>query len=149
MMTSLLTEEWVPSLSYPDILVSSLGRIKLPDREASMPNGGTRTYKPRPTYGIKTKSSKNAKHTYMNVSTRYYGNIKIHQLVCEAFHGPRPFLKAVVIHQDEDATNNHKDNLRWGTQKENLNMPKFIEYCKARTGENSSVRKHMADSYCK
>lgn len=50
---------------------------------------------------------------------------KVHQLVCEAFHGPKPFPEAVVIHLDEDALNNRPENLKWGTQKENLNMPKF------------------------
>ncbi|QDP54003.1 MAG: putative uncharacterized HNH endonuclease [Prokaryotic dsDNA virus sp.] len=50
---------------------------------------------------------------------------KVHQLVCEAFHGPKPFETAVVIHKDEDALNNRPENLKWGTQKENLNAPKF------------------------
>ena len=55
----------------------------------------------------------------------FFGNIKIHQAVCEAFHGPKPFPEAVVIHLDEDGHNNRPENLKWGTQKENLNMPKF------------------------
>lgn len=93
-----------------------------------MPNGGVRKYTTQPIYGCPTKSSATAKHIYMNVSTRFYGNLKIHQLVCEAFHGPRPFPKAVVIHLDEDGTNNKESNLKWGTQKENLNMPKIKEY---------------------
>lgn len=50
---------------------------------------------------------------------------KAHQLVCEAFHGPKPSPEAVVIHLDENALNNRPENLKWGTQKENLNMPKF------------------------
>jgi hypothetical protein len=45
---------------------------------------------------------------------------------------------------DEDALNNRPSNLRWGTQKENLNMPGFIEYCRARKGENSPRAKHKA-----
>lgn len=78
----------------------------------------------------------------MNLSSRKFGNIKIHRAVCEAFHGVAPFPRAVVIHLDDDATNNKPDNLRWGTQKENLNMPGFIAYCKSRTGENSPIIKH-------
>jgi hypothetical protein len=58
-------------------------------------------------------------------------------LVCEAFHGPPPEGKPVVIHKDEDAHNNTPENLKWGTQKENLNAPGFIEHCKSRTGENN------------
>jgi hypothetical protein len=67
--------------------------------------------------------------------------MKVHRLVCEAFHGPQPQDKPVVIHIDEDATNNRQENLRWGTQKENLNSPKFIAYCKSRTGKNNPAYK--------
>lgn len=79
----------------------------------------------------------------MGLVNRKFGNMKIHRLVCEAFHGPAPFERAVVIHIDENALNNRSENLRWGTQKENLNMPKFVEYCKSRTGENSPAIKGM------
>lgn len=57
---------------------------------------------------------------------------KVHQLVCEAFHGPKPFDGAVVIHLDENALNNRPENLKWGTQKENLNMPKHRHYLRTR-----------------
>lgn len=45
--------------------------------------------------------------------TRY-----VHQLVCEAFHGPRP-EGMVTRHLDGDPLNNHASNLKWGTQLEN------------------------------
>lgn len=106
-----------------------------------MPCGVVRAYDPKPVYGTKTRASKTARHVYMNMQNRFYGNMKVHRLVCEAFNGPAPSERAVVIHLDEDATNNRADNLRWGTQKENLNMPGFIEYCKSRTGENSPIAK--------
>lgn len=77
----------------------------------------------------------------MSLQNRKFGNMKIHRLVCEAFHGSPPFPKAVVIHLDENGKNNNASNLKWGTQKENLNMPKFIAYCKTRTGVNSAVFK--------
>lgn len=102
-----------------------------------MPHGGMRRYIPKPTYGTRTKASKIAAHVYMGLYARYYGNMKVHRLVCEAFHGPPPFERAVVIHLDEDATNNRADNLKWGTQKENLNMPKFKAWQRTRTGENN------------
>jgi hypothetical protein len=110
---------------------------------APQPNGGYRLCKTKPTFGYIVKSSKSAKHEYMGLSNRKLGNLKIHRLICEAFHGPPPFEGAVVLHLDENALNNKADNLRWGTQKENLNMPKFIEYCKSRTGENSPVVKGL------
>lgn len=66
---------------------------------------------------------------------------KVHRLVCEAFNGPPPFQGAVCMHLDEDYRNNRPDNLAWGTQKENLNAPGFIAYCRSRTGENSPTAK--------
>lgn len=138
-----MIEHWKPVPSKPGLMASSFGRVKLPDGTAKLPNGGVREYKPQPTYGIKTKASKTARHEYMGLYNKKYGNIKIHRMVCEAFHGLAPFERAVVIHIDENALNNRPENLRWGTQKENLNMPKFIEYCKSRTGENSPIIKGM------
>lgn len=135
------TEIWMPVPSKPGMMASSWGRVTLPIREYTMPNGGTCKTCPAPTYGTKTKASKTARHEYMGICNKYLGNMKVHRLVCEAFHGPAPFAGAVVIHLDEDSTNNQSNNLRWGTQKENLNMPGFIAYCKARTGENSPVVK--------
>ena len=132
------TEEiWLPVPSKPGLLASSLGRVKLPDGSARTHNGGLRYYWPKPTYGCVTKANKSARHKYMGLYNKRYGNMKIHRLICEAFHGQSPTTKSVVIHLDENAMNNRPENLRWGSQKENLNMPKFIEYCKGRTGENS------------
>ena len=133
-------EIWKPVPSEPGVLVSSWGRVVLMPRYAPLPNGGYRAYMPRPTYGYVAKSSRHAKHEYMLVTIKSAGrpgqsSRKAHRLVCEAFHGPPPFEKAVVIHLDEDAKNNRPENLRWGTQKENLNAPGFIEYCRSRVGD--------------
>ena len=122
-------------------MASSFGRVCLPASTVSMYNGGFRSYTPKPTFGFVTKATKTARHTYLGMANRKFGNLKIHRLVCEAFHGAPPFEKAVVIHIDENSHNNKPENLKWGTQKENLNMPKFIEYCKSRTGENSPRKK--------
>lgn len=66
---------------------------------------------------------------------------KVARLVCEAFHGLPPFPRAVVMHVDDNPGNNRPENLRWATQKENLNAPQFIAYCKSRTGANSTHAK--------
>ena len=136
-----MEELWKPVPSKPGIKASSWGRVQLPASNAGMPNGSERSYHPKPTYGYKMKASKTARHMYFGLANRKFGNMKIHRLVCEAFHGPAPFSRAVVIHLDEDALNNRPENLRWGTQKENLNMPGFIAYCKSRTGDNSPIIK--------
>lgn len=101
---------------------------------APLPNGGYRTCLPEPRVGQVAKSHKDASHQYRHVMLRRFGDgprqqpRKVHQLVCEAFHGPKPFPDAVVIHLDENALNNRPENLKWGTQKENLNMPKIKAY---------------------
>lgn len=66
---------------------------------------------------------------------------KVARLVCEAFHGLAPFDKPVCMHMDENSRNNRPYNLRWGTQKQNLNAPGFVDYCRSRTGEQSPVIK--------
>jgi hypothetical protein len=45
------------------------------------------------------------------------------------------------MHLDENAANNRATNVRWGTQKENLNAEGFIAYCRNRVGENSPTIK--------
>jgi len=125
-----------PIKNIPGAFARSDGMIKLPETKAKMPNGGERTYKTKWIFGVKRKSSRTARHKYYGIL--FQGkNYKIHRLICEAFHGPAPHGKAVVLHLNENALDNRPENLRWGTQKENLNMPGFIEYCRARTGENN------------
>jgi len=44
---------------------------------------------------------------------------KLHELICTSFHGPSSFKGAVVRHINDDPLDCRKDNLKWGTQKEN------------------------------
>ena len=139
-------EVWKPVPSEPGMLASSWGRVLLPPRHAPMRNGGFRLYTPGPTYGSETRASKNATHVYRGIMVKSVGDgkprpRKVHQLICEAFHGIKPFASAVVIHLDECSLNNRPENLRWGTQKENLNMPGFLKYCRGRVGENNPISK--------
>ena len=141
------TEIWKHVPSEPGVLASSMGRILQAPVHAPLPNGGFRLYTTEPRVGQIAKSKANALHQYMHIMLRRHGTgnrqspRKVHQLVCEAFHGPKPFPGAVVLHLDENALNNRPENLRWGTQKENLNMPKYREYCQSRLGENSPTIK--------
>lgn len=136
-----MAEIWKPVPSISGVLASSEGRILLPPCYAPLCNGGFRLYETKPVFGVVTRSSKTASHVYRGVYWKKFGNIKVHRAVCEAFHGPPPFEGAVVIHMDEDGLNNRPQNLKWGTQRENLNMPKFIEYCRTPTGENNPLVK--------
>jgi hypothetical protein len=133
-----MAEFWKSVPSLPGIMASSEGRLLLPPRYAPLPNGGYRLHTPEPRQGSITRASSSATYTYRGLYAAPFGNIKVHRAVCEAFHGPPPFAGAVVIHKDEDAHNNSPENLKWGTQKENLNMPKIKEYHRSRVGENST-----------
>ena len=141
------TEVWKPVPSEPGVLASSHGRVLLAPGYAPLPNGGFRLYAPEPRFGEVAKSNKAAKHVYRHIMVkrsdahRRQAPRKVHQLVCEAFHGPKPFDRAVVIHKDEDSLNNRPENLKWGTQKENLNAPGFKAYCKTRAGKDSPSAK--------
>ena len=44
----------------------------------------------------------------------------VHRLVAEAFHGPPPAGKPLVLHKDGDRRNNRPSNLYWGDQKDNM-----------------------------
>lgn len=128
------TEEWRVSPTLPAYEVSSWGRVRCIPYKAPMPLGGFRTYGGIPHYG---QDGGEGRLTFVYKGKTY----KVHQLVCEAFNGEKPFDNAVCMHLDEDYTNNVPSNLAWGSQKENLNAPGFIKYCKSRTGEDSPVVK--------
>ena len=46
--------------------------------------------------------------------------VKVHTLVCTAFHGMRPVKGIEVRHLDGNRQNNSSHNLAWGTQMENF-----------------------------
>lgn len=122
--------------SIPGALAREDGMIKMPESTAPMPTGYVREYKTKWIFGSKRRASKSARHQYYGILHRGK-NYKVHRLICEAFHGEAPSGAHVVIHINEDALDNRPENLRWGTQKENLNSPGFIDYCRSRTGDNS------------
>jgi len=144
-----LGEVWRPVPSQPGVLASNLGRILSPPRVVPMYHGGYRHYITQPTFGCVSSADKAASHKRMTTMIRPNGctkqfTAKVHRLVCEAFHGAPPFAGAVVIHLDEDAMNNRADNLKWGTQLENMNMPVIKAYHRSRVGENSCTAKGKA-----
>lgn len=127
---------WIIVPSYPHIEVSDEGLVRAVPFIGTMPHGGPRSYGGGP--GYPGAWAKDAKRYIIRSRGK---TLKIAQLVCEAFHGPAPEGKPNVLHRDENSRNNRPDNLYWGTQKENLNAPGFIAYCKGRTGENNPLIK--------
>lgn len=139
-------EIWKPIPSIPGALASSIGRVWLPPKrqKAEVPGGGKRTYKTAPTFGSEEKTSTGRNESGRRMIIRRLGKTyKVHRLVCEAFHGPAPTTKHIVLHLNEEPTDNRAENLRWGTRKENQNFPKVKAAFKARTGENSPWAIHQ------
>lgn len=60
------------------------------------------------------------KNGWLRVTLTGHKSTRVHRLVALAFFGPAPFTGAVVRHLDDNPRNNVPDNLRWGTQKENV-----------------------------
>ena len=124
-------EVWRTVPSLPQYKASSLGRIMRIPYEGKLPHGGKRRYGGQPWKGTWAKD-------HRRYLFRFHGKTyKVSRIVCEAFHGPPPFAGAVAMHIDENAENNKSSNLKWGTQKKNLNAPGFLEYCRQRTGKNN------------
>lgn len=66
-----------------------------------------------------------------------------HQLVARTFI-PNPLNKRYVDHIDTDKTNNHVDNLRWATRRENSNNPLTRKHnSMAKSGKRSLWAKHI------
>lgn len=99
-----------------------------------MRNGGVRQYGGHAWVGTWDKSRRRFIFVFRGKTHR------VAPLVCEAFHGPSP-AGHVCMHLDENSRNNRPENLAWGTQKQNLNAPGFLAYCRARSLAGHSL--HM------
>lgn len=125
----MIGEVWREVPSQPQYLVSTEGRIMVKPYRGAMPHGGERPYGGEPHFGVWNKQDARFIIVYKG---RTY---KVARLICEAFHGPPPRDKPVCMHLDENAANNRPENLAWGSQKENLNAPRFKEYLRMKHGD--------------
>ena len=139
-------EVWRPIPSIPGGAASSFGRVWFPSKKSTpLPGGGFRDYHTRPVWGSEEKSSTGREGSPKRRICTWRGKTyKVHRLVCEAFHGPAPTPSAIVLHLDEDSSNNRPDNIRWGTRKENQNFPKVKAAFRARLGEKSPLAIYAA-----
>ena len=133
-------EEWRDIPSVPQMMGSSWGRVKLKPYAYIMHNGGVRNYNPKPRVGREMLKS-TGRDGIPKRRVIYIQSLKksfsVARLVCEAFHGPCKSAAPLTLHIDENPSNNRPENLKWGTQKENLNMPKVQAFFRGRTGEKS------------
>jgi HNH endonuclease len=140
-------EEWRDVPSVPQVQASSWGRVRLKPYSCVMYNGGIRHYIPKPRTGRPMSKSTGREGAPKRLMIYYTGLNKaflVSRLICEAFHGTAPKDKPICMHLDENPSNNTPGNLAWGTQRENLSMPKVQEAFRARVGEKSPRAIHLA-----
>lgn len=128
-------EEWRFVPGQPDLLVSDWGRFEKLARYRKTNGQGFRLDNGVPSWGTFSASSGPGKIVCLDAFGK---TTSLPRLICLAFHGEPPPGKPVCMHVDENFRNNRPENLKWGTQRENLNCPKFIEYRRLQwTGENN------------
>lgn len=135
-------EVWKPIPRLPEYEASSLGRVRRVPYTAAMPKGGVRTYGGKPWYGAWDLVQRRFTIQYKSKTYR------VALLVCEAFHGEKPFPEAVAMHLDEDSANNRSENLQWGTQKQNLNFPLYKQRRSAASKKYQEERRVEASAHC-
>lgn len=95
---------------------SSLGRVRSVDRLVISTTGSRRLLRGKVLAGRPDING------YLEVGFYRGGvprTVKIHRVVCSAFHG-EPEGGQVALHYDDDPVNNAAENLRWGTASDNM-----------------------------
>ncbi len=117
-MAEATTEErWLPIPGYEGYYeASSLGRIRSLDREITCKNGVVKRRR-----GVILRPGRSDRRLTVNLSgpDTDLRSWKVHQLVLMAFVGPKP-PGAMGCHWDDDYTNNRIENLRWGSNTDNM-----------------------------
>lgn len=128
-MTDTLRETWLPVVGWEGLYeVSDLGRVRSVERIVQF---GPRTRKVPSTV---LKPGKNPKGVlFVNLSNGAAKERRVHQLVLEAFVGPRP-PGMEGCHWDDNKENNTLSNLRWDTHSAN-------ELDKVRNGGHTNAAK--------
>ena len=112
-------EEWRDVVGYEGrYQVSSMGHVKSLERKVRHWRGGERIQKER------ILKPSNGRGGYLLVSLcdgEKRKTLKVHRLVCEAFH-ENPDNKPQVNHINEIKTDNRASNLEWATARENSNF---------------------------
>lgn len=111
-------ERWLPIPGYDDLYeVSDQGRVRSLDRTVKRGDGASVRRK-----GVTLRPiAKVSGHVKVRLYDGRDGRKEwrqIHSLVAEAFIGPPP-TSSLVLHWNDDPTDNHVENLRYGTYADN------------------------------
>lgn len=108
-----MNEVWKPVIGFEGIYsVSNRNRLK---REKGQTSNGRQ-------WAEKILTPRRNKDGYVRYTLYRDGKphyVVLHRLVCEAFHGPAPEGKPLVLHRDDDPANNTPENLYWGDLSDN------------------------------
>lgn len=99
-------EEWRPVVGFPRYSVSSNGRV-------------VSYCKPEPRILRATRPAKGYPQVVMHPGGGVGATRNVHQLVAEAFLGPRPAPGCEIRHLNGDSLDSRLCNLAWGTASEN------------------------------
>ena len=121
-------EEWREVEGAPSYEVSNLGRVRRAKGGKSTSAGRILSNRPRKKNGyipvvlsLGARGQKRQAH--------------VHQLVAEAFCGPRPSVAHCAAHNDGNSANNKAENLRWATHAENMHDMSFEVHGTASRGQ--------------
>lgn len=108
-------EEWKPFPGYEEThSVSSTGRIKSLFRVVIRSDGNKHTVRER----VLSLQLNRLGYAGLVMPNRKY--VLVHRVVCEAFHGAPPEDKPFALHGNGVRDDNRAENLRWGSQSENI-----------------------------
>lgn len=112
----LVREVWREVPDFPGWWASSLGYVRR---------------------GANGKPTRGSWHKRRFIHTMNGKSVRVHRIVCTTFNGLPPPDKPLCMHMDEGGANNAAVNLKWGTNKENMNFPLFKErFSKLRMSPN-------------
>ena len=106
-------ETWLKIPSQEGYEVSDFGRVRSVDRTVVTVHGHERVYGGRVLRPGKTRSG------HLTVACGKGNSRYVHDLVLEAFVGPRP-PGMECLHEDDVSNDNRLERLRWGTRSENV-----------------------------
>lgn len=112
-----MSEQWRPVPGYVGLYeISTLGRVMSLGRCIVRSDGRPHTRQPKI---MRLKPNTNGRlQIKLTARDGHKRHHQVHRLVLAAFVGPCP-VGMECLHWDDDATNNHLSNLRYGTRVEN------------------------------
>lgn len=139
-MENLLNEIWKPVKGYEGLYeVSNLGNVRSLDRYV-MHGNRCCLLKGKPIVSFPNSRGYLRATLYKNGQGKKYF---VHRLVAETFI-PNPNNLPCIDHIDRNYLNNSTDNLRWCTQKENMNNPLTRKYASIKIWTKEANEKGLA-----